>query len=193
MKYTKRQKEIIIAATELIGESGVQNLTTKSLAKKIGFSEPALYRHFKNKNDILRSILLYYNETMGEDLKLIIFGDFNGMEKLTKIIEYQFRFFNNFPAVIMVIFSETSFQNNENLSQTVKSILDKKRVMVGQIIKSGQKDGSIRNDVEYSQLTNVLMGSMRVTILNWRLSKFEFSLLEESQKLISTLKRILKN
>ncbi len=191
MKFTSRQTDIINAATELIGENGVQRLTTKSLAARIGFSEPALYRHFKDKNEILRSILLHFKGTMGEGLKQIIYSEKTGLEKLSDIVSYQFNFFVKFPAVIMVIFSETSFQNNKNLSRTVKSILDNKREIVLDIVKSGQKDKSIRNDLDFEQITNIVMGSMRVTVLNWRLSDYNFDLLEESKKLITTIKKIL--
>ncbi|MCB0409114.1 MAG: helix-turn-helix transcriptional regulator, partial [Flavobacteriales bacterium] len=48
MNYSDRQIEIIVAATKLISEKGIQNLTTKNLAAEMSFSEPALYRHFKN-------------------------------------------------------------------------------------------------------------------------------------------------
>ncbi len=191
MKFTSRQTDIINAATELIGENGVQRLTTKSLAARIGFSEPALYRHFKDKNEILRSLLLHFKGTMGEGLKRIIYSDKTGLDKLSDIVSYQFDFFVKFPAVIMVIFSETSFQNNKNLSRTVKSILDDKRKIIHDIVKSGQKDGSIRDDLDFEQISNIVMGSMRVTVLNWRLSDYNFDLLAESKKLINTIEKIL--
>jgi len=187
MKFTKRQTEIIIAATELIGAHGVQRLTTKSLAARIGFSEPALYRHFKDKNDLLRSILLYFKENMGEGLKNIVYSDLNGLDKLKLIIDYQFNFFIKFPAVIMVIFAETSFQDDESLSKTVQEILEDKRVRITKIINNGQEEGCIRSDIDSEQLTKIIMGSMRVTVLNWRLNNYSFKLREESDKLQNSI------
>jgi len=191
MKFTNRQTEIILAATELIGDGGVQKLTTKKLAAKMGFSEPALYRHFRDKNDILRSILLYFKGAMGSGLKHVLIDDSDGMTKLRKIIRYQFDFFVQYPAVIMVIFSETSFQDNKRLSVTVKNILDEKRHIVKEIIYAGQKDGSIRSDVDADQLTSIIMGSMRVTVLNWRLHGFDFDLKKEGEKLLETMTTLL--
>ncbi len=54
---TERQKEIVEAALELITTKGIQGVTIKNLAKKIGITEPAIYRHFKSKTEILLSIL----------------------------------------------------------------------------------------------------------------------------------------
>ena len=55
--YTDRQVEIIEAATRRIDQYGIQNLTIKNLASDINVTEPALYRHFKRKDDILLILL----------------------------------------------------------------------------------------------------------------------------------------
>ena len=55
--FTARQLQIIQESITLIAEKGIQGLTMKNLASAIGVSEPALYRHFKSKNDILSGII----------------------------------------------------------------------------------------------------------------------------------------
>ena len=52
-KASKRQQEIIESAGKLLMEKGIKGLTTKNLAQEMEFSESALYRHFKNKEDII--------------------------------------------------------------------------------------------------------------------------------------------
>jgi len=193
MAFTKRQKEIIEAATVLIGEKGIQNLTTKNLAAEIGFSEPALYRHFTNKTDILQSVLVYYRLQMKEDLESLFVSNVTGAEKIRGLIEFQFKHFSDNPAVVMVIFSETSFQYEEVLSKTVLTILTQKKDVLVKIIKQGQEDGSIRPDLSPSQLADIVMGSMRFTILRWRLNNFKFNLREEGNQLWETMGKIVKS
>ena len=62
--FTKRQQQIVETAIGLIAHKGIQNLTIKNLALQIGISEPALHRHFKNKLEIMKSILKYFQLTM---------------------------------------------------------------------------------------------------------------------------------
>ena len=57
---TKRQEEITKEAIKLISEKGIQGLTIKNLSKRIGISEPAIYRHFEGKTDILLNLLLRF-------------------------------------------------------------------------------------------------------------------------------------
>ncbi len=192
MELTKRQIEIIEATTELIGEKGIQNLTTKNLASKMGFSEPALYRHFKGKTEILKSVLLYYKERLGKGLKQIIDAKMSATEKIDKMIKFQFNHFTQNPAVIMVIFSETSFQYDTELSKTVAGIMTQKRAMVNEIILSGQKGGDIRKDIDADQLTTVIMGSMRFTVLRWKLAGFQFDLIQEGENLCTTVGLLIK-
>jgi len=187
VSLSKRQIEIIEAATKLIGKGGVQSLTTKTLAAEVGFSEPALYRHFSDKNEILKSVLIYYKEILRKGLTDIISSNSTGKEKIKLLIDFQFNHFTKFPAVIMVIFSETSFQYNSQLSQAVSGIILQKRKMVSAIIELGQEEGNIRADIASEQLATMIMGSMRFTILRWRLSNFDFDLVKEGEALCKTL------
>jgi AcrR family transcriptional regulator len=192
MELSKRQIEIIEAATILIGEKGIQNLTTKNLAAQMGFSEPALYRHFKGKTEILKCVLIYYKEKMGEGLRKVFQSDLSGLEKVKGMIDFQFGHFSKYPAVVMVIFAETSFQYDSILSKVVSEIMVQKRTVVGKMILSGQEDGTIRNDIEANQLATVVMGSMRFTLLGWRLSDFSSDLIKEGNKLWGTIELLMR-
>lgn len=192
MDFTKRQLEIIEAATDLIGDKGIQNLTTKKLAAKMGFSEPALYRHFKNKTEILKSVLLFYKEKLEKGLNNIASTDDSGIEKIQQMMSFQFNHFTKKPAVIMVIFSETSFQNDSILANTVAQIMHQKKTAVAKIIDDGKQDGSIRDDIGTDQITTVIIGSMRFLVLRWRLANFEFDLVKEGIDLWKTICKILR-
>ena len=72
-EFTHRQIEIMEAATNRISKFGIQNLTIKTLAEDIGLSEPALYRHFKSKNEILWSLLEYFKTEMKNRIQSISF------------------------------------------------------------------------------------------------------------------------
>lgn len=191
MDYTARQIQIINAATELINQGGIQQLTTKALAEKMGFSEPAIYRHFKNKTDILSSLLNYFGMGLKTKMTELIQIEAKGIEKLKQIIDFQFEHFSNHPAIVMVIFAETSFQYEEKLSIAVHHILTNKKERVVRIIQQGQKDGSIRSDVDQNQLASVFMGSMRFTILQWRLNNYSNDLKREGESLWATLEKLI--
>ena len=62
MERTKRQDEILDTALHLLADGGVKNLTMKRIAESIGVSEPAVYRHFKNKTEIVKGIIEKFDQ-----------------------------------------------------------------------------------------------------------------------------------
>lgn len=57
-----RHEEIISVAVELAEHNGVPGVTTAALARRLKFTEAALYRHFPGKNAILAAALQYLGD-----------------------------------------------------------------------------------------------------------------------------------
>ncbi|OYD66686.1 TetR/AcrR family transcriptional regulator [Rhodococcus sp. OK302] len=73
-----RKEQILAAAGDLFRERGYHNVSVAQVAAAVGITAPALYRHFRNKPDLLHAAVnsgidtLYYNVTQSEDLKALI-------------------------------------------------------------------------------------------------------------------------
>lgn len=190
MNYSKRQIEILHCSIEMIASKGIQHFTTKHLAENMGFSEPAIYRHFKNKSAIMEGILDFHRKEMKSQMLLIYKGNLNPIEKLLKTMDFQFRYFSNNPDMAAVIFSELIFQNEEALSQKIKMSIDKNLEVTEKLIQEGQIQGVIRADIPAKELTSMYYGSIRFTLLRWKLDDYKDDLLKEAkemQKMILSL------
>ena len=70
------------------------------------------------------------------------------------------------------------------MEQRSKKIID--------LLKEGQKNNEIRNDVNTEQLAKIMQGGIRITILSWKLSGFKTSLSKEGEKLWITIQKLIK-
>ena len=190
MIFTKRQIEILDVSKELIGAKGIQNLTIKNIANKMSFSEPAIYRHFKDKTEIIESVLLFQREIIKHGVFKIIESDISSVEKLKTIMDFQFNHFKENPSIITIIFSESSFQYF--VAEIIRKMIKKRNQKLIQILKEGQIEGDIRNDISAEQMATIIMGSMRLTVLNWKLSNFETDLTKEGKELWQTIEKLIK-
>ncbi len=50
------KEKILVTAEKLIVENGVEQVNLTDIATAVGISQPALYKHFKNKNDIFSTL-----------------------------------------------------------------------------------------------------------------------------------------
>ncbi len=189
---SKRQKEIVEAALKLISEGGIQALTMKNLARVLGITEPALYRHFENKHDILLNVLLYFIKETESIFSDIMNSNLSPIEKIRQIFIKHFEKFTSNPAIAIILFSEGIFQLDERLLHNVKALMNFSAEKLIEILKEGQRTKTIREDIPAEELALILMGTLRLQVLRWRLKFFSFDLNEEGKKIWASLEKIIK-
>ena len=191
-QYSERQVQIINAAIKLMGEGGIQLLTTKNLAREVGLSEPALYRHFSNKVDILQQVLSYLRMRIVQRLKSITTSELSPSKKLRELVNKQFAAFTNRPEIVVVLLSEGLYQNNKELSSLVYTIMQESAYYYIRVIREGQDTGDFRKDLPAERLAFLIMGSMRFCVIQWYLSGFSYKLIPKGKEILKTFDILLK-
>ena len=189
---TERQIEIIEKSIELIATRGIQGLTIKNLSKEIGISEPAIYRHFESKTDILLTILRNFEEMtafMNDAIKQM---DNSTVEKIEFMFSKIIDTFSVDPSQISVVFSEEIFKNDAILKEMIVKIMNSKEKAIEDIILEGQNKGEIRTDIDNQTLALIVIGALRFRVKQWDLKDQHKDLKKEGDKLIKGLKKILK-
>jgi len=189
---TARQNEIIKAAITLIAEKGIQGLTIKNLAHAIKVSEPALYRHFKNKTAILIAILDSFKSLTPDIADIMVMEEKTSVDKIHFIFSGFFEKFSQTPELVSVIFSDEIFKNDAKLSKKIADLMALNEDMFCQIIRAGQKSKELRTDVNSENIVIVIMGSLRLIVKKWELSGYDFDLRKEGNKLYNSIKLMIQ-
>ena len=188
---TERQTEIIDKSIGIIAEQGIQGLTIKNLSKKIGISEPAIYRHFESKTKILLTILDNFSE-MATFLNEIMSSN---TDTAGNKIEFMFAriidVFKETPSYISVIFSEEVFKNEAILKKKIVAILTKNEQTVEGILKKGQENGEVRTDIDYKNLALIVMGTLRFKIKQWDLNDYHGDIIKDGKSILDSIKLVI--
>ena len=190
---TERQIQIIEASIEIISQKGIQGLTIKNLSKKIGISEPAIYRHFDSKTEILLTILNNFKEMAAFLGGLMKDNNSTAAEKIEFMFSRIIAVFTETPSLISVIFSEEIFKNEDILKKKIVEIMDMNEEIIEQIIQKGQEKGEVRTDINYKNLALIVMGTLRFRVKRWDLKDYRGDLIKEGNDLINSLKIIISN
>lgn len=188
---TDRQKEITEVALELISEKGIQGLTIKNLAKKIGITEPAIYRHYESKIDILIAVLDLFKQNTEQLFEEELSYKGKAIDKIEHLFTKHFTSFSATPSLVSVIFSEEIFRNEPLLISKIAEVIDKNDKILTTIILQGQETGEIRNDIEANYLSTTIMGTLRLFVKKWQFSNFSYNLPKEGEKLIESMKLLI--
>ena len=191
MDITPRQIEIIEAAGKILTSSGVSGLTIKNLAKEMGFSESAIYRHFKSKEEIIVAMLNYLADDIDKrltDLNKPVEPD----EQFKSLFREQFRFFSLNPHFVVAVFSDGLMEESQLINTNILKLMNVKIKHLMPIIMEGQQKGSFTNALTTDELMHIIMGTFKLQMFKWRIANFEFDIKRNGENMIQSILTLIK-
>lgn len=183
MSNEVRREQIVQAALKIVGKRGVSGLTTASIAREVGISEANLYRHFKNKKDILFETGKGIGAAIRRNLESVLETSAQPLPKLKRVFLIHLDFIEQNEGVQRLGFSEEMHVNNRQLKREFLKNMGIYSSGLESLIREGQKLGVIRRDLDRRALAAMLIGMVQVLVMKWSLSGFSFSLRTEGVKL----------
>jgi len=189
-EITDRQRQIVAAALDIVAERGPEALTIKGIAGRVGFSDAAVYRHFQSKAQILSTVVDLFAASSERLLEEIRACDCPRLEQLRLFFLDRCRVFANDRVVAAVMFAESLFQSEPALAAKLHGVLQGHRRLLLEIIRAGQRQGAIRG-LPAEHLFTMVMGSLRLLVLQWRIGGYAFDLLRAGEKLWRSLETLI--
>lgn len=182
---TDRQQDIINAAMQIVVEQGTHKLTIRNVAAAIGVSEPAVYRHFASKHDLLVALL----ETLQQSV-IPLFSVEKQMNLpfdlfLEKLLFTIFSQIESHPAFALFVFTEEAFHADAQLRPLLARMLDDMMLLLQKIVDHYQDTGACRTDIQSDAIARMLLGTIRLTVTQWHLQLESPSLSEQASTLAS--------
>jgi len=187
---TTRQQEIVDQAMAIVVEQGTHKLTIRNVAQAIGVSEPAVYRHFASKHDLLvalleslqRSILPIFAPFHTTSLDLQTFTD--------SLLTGLFGHIESNPAFALFVFTEEAFHADAQLRPLLSDMLGEMVEKLTRIIMQLQTSGNCRIDTEANHIALIILGAIRLQVTRWHLGSSE-PLSDQAPSLSRTLVTLL--
>lgn len=185
----ERQAMIIDEAIKIIHTGGYQALSIREIAKQVKISEPAIYRHFLNKEDIILGIL---NRMLEFDLLLNnnIAAAKSARQKIRQFVLFHFEFLQKNHEMTSVLFSEEMYNQSEILKKRLMYIIKKRKELLKSILDEAKNSGELI-DVDTNELLSIVLGVIRMIVMEWRLSNFSFSLVDRGKSTLKTLDKLI--
>lgn len=137
----QRQKEIANAAIKVIGHQGLRDFTIARLAQEVGIKDGSIFRHFKDKHEILNAVI--------ERIEEILLADAPGehadpLERLEAFLTTRIRAVASQPGLLSIVFSD----------QLAHAMGDEGRRRVGELRNRGRE--FVRSCLEEAAQKNLI-------------------------------------
>lgn len=182
-----RREGIIISTIETLNDVGIQNLSTKLIAKREGVSEGTLFRHFKNKTEIMIAVIDHFSQFDNAIMETSINRKLSPIETIKYFVCSYAEYYENYPAITAVVQAYDSLMCDAELSDKVRAIIIKRSDFILKTINAAQENGTIKANINSELLENLITGGSIDICLKWRMAKFNFSIKDRTLKMLDML------
>lgn len=158
----QRREQIVGAVLRIVSEEGIGSLTTTALARDIGVTSGALFRHFDTRDEILEETVRYVAETVGRT-----FPDpsLTPVERLHRLAASRIEVLTSQPGIGWFLHSDQAALSLPPAAvERLGDCARRTRVFVLAALKDGVGAGSIRSDVDIEHLLVVFLGTIHAFV-----------------------------
>lgn len=166
-----RQAELTAAALALAAERSPADVTTADLARAVGITQGAVYRHFPSKEAIWVAVIEQVQVALMDRLQMA--ADrlaTEPLQALRAIFLAHVEFVIEHPAVPRVIFQELQSAQDTVLKSRVRELMDAYRQLLLQVLKQARNDGLLSDDVELPAAIALFIGAVQGLVMQTMLS-----------------------
>lgn len=171
-----RQQQIVDAARKLIVKYGSEHLTVRRIAKEVGISEAAIYRHFKSKKEILFFLADQITYSLLDGIDKARTGNDTSLESIDNILKNHLSAIEQKQGmsfqVIAEIISLGDKKLNKKVSDDITSYIDRLK----ELLADGVRSGLVREDIDLEAAATLLFGMIQGLVNIWALSNYKFNL-----------------
>ena len=130
-----RKEQILQSLAAILEEAPGGRITTAGLAKHVGVSEAALYRHFPSKAKMFEALIEFIEDTLFSRISQIIAEESSSEERCEKILRLLLTFSEKNPGITRILTGEPLAGETERLRQRVSQLFDRIEMQLRQILR----------------------------------------------------------
>ena len=142
-KHNRKQQILEILALQLEVHPGTR-ITTASLAKAVGVSEAALYRHFASKAKMFEALIDFSEDSVFGLINSILAQEKDAIVRCEKIVQVLLGFSERNPGITRVLAGDALVGENERLRVRVHQFFERLETQLKQILREANLDDSAR-------------------------------------------------
>jgi len=169
-----RQEQIALAALDLMLSQGVCGLSVAGVAQRVGLVPSAIYRHFRNKGDLLEAVLDLIQTKLLGHVTAACEETPDSLDRLESLLKRQLRVAQKRQALPRLIFSDDFSIHHPERKIKVQEVITMYLDSVAEIILQGQQTGQIRRDIDPKTVSIMFLGLIQQAGILWHLSNGRF-------------------
>jgi TetR/AcrR family transcriptional regulator len=169
----ERRQTILETLAHMLEKNQGEHITTAQLARAVGVSEAALYRHFASKAKMFEGLLEFIEETLFTRINKIIAEESRAEPRVQSILFLLLGFADKNPGMARLLYGDVLVGETERLRQRVVQIYERIETQLKQILREGEVGENLR--VPIADTAALLLAVVEGSITRYVRSEFQSS------------------
>jgi len=187
-----RQAEIVQAALGVIGRMGVSGLTIHEVALAAAMSEANIYRHFRNKQDVIRAVVEFIGGQVTSRAAQLAASSGKPMDKLEKVILAHTEMIAKNPGIPRLLFSDGGIVTGGKIAQIMNNRIESFLATLTGLIEAAEAEGALHEGIAARETAATILSIIQFSVVRWIGNQAEGKLLDEVALLWGNFRRLLE-
>ena len=187
-----RKEEIVRTCMDIFSESGVQGLTMKAIADRVRITEPAIYRHFRNKEAVLVAMITQIREEIFRRVDEVAHRPIDAVEKLREVFGHHLAYLKRRRAITLELLSESFFHHHPEVRRQMRALLRDYHEKIRGIVADGVERGELPERAQPEAVSILFLGALQHLLTMFKLENDESEIDNLSEKVFHQFKTVLE-
>ena len=168
-----RRQQILECLAHMLEEAPGARITTAALAKKVGVSEAALYRHFPSKTKMFEGLIEFIEETIFTKINIIVAEEAGAQEKCEQILWLLLMFSERNPGITRIMTGDAITGETDRLRQRIIQFFERLETKLKQVLREAEIRENLRTRLPANIAANTLLALAEGRIAQYVRSEFK--------------------
>lgn len=176
-KVNRRQQILETLALELERAPG-EPITTAGLARAVGVSEAALYRHFASKAKMFEALIEFIEESVFGLINRILDDEKAALARIEKILQLMLGFAQKNPGLTRLLIGDVLIGETERLRKRIDKFYERLETQLKQVLREGEANQQLTAGETTAAKANLLINVVQGKIQQYVRTEFKTKPLE---------------
>jgi TetR/AcrR family transcriptional regulator len=168
-----RKQQILQALAEMLEITPGGRITTAGLAKQVGVSEAALYRHFPSKAKMFDGLIEFIEDTIFSRVSFILNSDANTQHRCHNTLYLLLSFTEKNPGITRILTGDPLSGESDRLRVRVAQFFDRLETQLRQMLRESELRDGYTIDFDIPATANLMLSVVEGRISQFVRSNFE--------------------
>lgn len=161
----ERQREIVLAVVELARDAGPEGITTQAIAKRVGVTHGALFRHFPDKNAIWSAVFDWVREALGEAVGAAFAAGGPPLQTLERVFLAHVAFVARHPGVPRILYHELQRPGGAAAQVRLRAMVSGYRARLATLVSDAKAAGQLSAALDADAAAVHLIGAVQGLVM----------------------------